>query len=551
MLKRLTVKNFALIDSTLIQFKDNFSVITGETGAGKSILLGAIGLISGDRADTQSLGDKKSKCVVEAVFDLKDDSLVEIFREHDIDYESECILRREVNPEGKSRAFINDSPVNLNVLKIVSSFLLDVHSQHETLLLNNSFFQFNILDSFSGNLALHTEYKKLFNEFKSCESELRLMEEKEINARKESDYLNFQYSELDSANLKSDELEKLETEFERLSNSESIKSTLIRCRESLDGGEENILSGMSSLKSQLAPLSKYGKQFEDLFVRINSAFIELKDIVSEIQSVESDIPLDPMRLEEAAVRIDLINRLLKKHQVKTTAELIQVRDEIKIKLNDFSSLESSIEKLKKQIATLRKNLNEKAVSLAAKRRENSNKLESAIKKILSDLGMPSAGLVIELKAVNDLNIFGSDELKILFSANKGMEAREIHKVASGGELSRLMLAFKYLLAQKLKLPSIIFDEIDTGVSGEVAGRIAGILAEMGKSMQVIAITHLPQIACKGLNHYFVFKEEIGARTISNIKILNDKERVTEVAKMLSSGAPTDAAIKNAKDLLKQ
>jgi DNA repair protein RecN (Recombination protein N) len=550
MLKHLSVQNYALIDQLEVEFSEGLTIITGETGAGKSILLGALGLIAGSRADTQALQDKTKKCFVEASFNIKGYSLKDFFTSNELDYETTTTIRREINPEGKSRAFINDTPVTLNQLKELAEYLIDIHSQHQTMTLNGSVFQLSVVDAFANHADLIEEYDTDFKKFKLLEKQLNELVIKESQAKKELDYFQFQFNELEDANLKGNKQVEMEQELETLNNAEDIKSNLSKAANGLTGGEQNLLSKLNELKILLASMAKFKPEINELSTRLTSSYLELKDIANELESLEGDIVYDPKRIESLTQLLDAVYRLQQKHQVKTVEELIAIKDELSNKLLDFNSLEAEIEKVKKELSTLQKSLLVIAKKMSANRKKVIPKLEKEIASLLSSLSMPNAQLKVEHIESEKLTKNGLDSVSFLFSANKGSDFKELNKVASGGELSRLMLSIKSLIAQLTSLPTIIFDEIDTGVSGDVADKVGSIMNQMAKAMQVITITHLPQIASKGQSHLFVYKEDKNNKTYSNIKKLKPEERIQEIAKMLSTGTPTAAAISNAKELLK-
>lgn len=550
MLKNISVQNYALIDKLEVEFTDGLTIITGETGAGKSILLGALGLIAGNRADTQALQDKTKKCVVEANFNIKGYSLKEFFSANELDYEVMTSIRREINPEGKSRAFINDTPVTLNQLKELAEYLIDIHSQHQTLTLNGSAFQLSVVDAFADHSSALEEYADGFKKYKTLEKQLKELTEKESQAKKDLDYFQFQFNELEDANLKADQQLTMEQELETLNNAEDIKSNISKAAYGLSGGEQNLLSSLNEIKIILSGMAKFKSEINDLSTRLASAYIELKDITNELESLEQEIIYDPKRIEVLTQKIDAVYRLQLKHQVKTIEELIAIKDDLSNKLLDFNSLEAEIEKVNKELTTLQKSLLVLAKKMSVSRKKSIPKIEKEIASLLSSLSMPNAQLKVEHTESETLTTNGLDKVSFLFSANKGSDFKELNKVASGGELSRLMLSIKSLIAQLTALPTIIFDEIDTGVSGDVADKVGSIMDKMANKMQVITITHLPQIASKGKSHLFVYKEDKNNKTYSNIKKLTAEERVQEVAKMLSTGSPTAAAISNAKELLK-
>lgn len=549
MLKKLHIKNYALLEEVSISFAQSLTVITGETGAGKSIMLGALGLVLGERADMTVLRNKQQKCMVEANFLLSNYSLEKFFTENELDYEAETIIRREITPDGKSRAFINDTPVNLNVLKQLSQYLIDVHSQHETLLLNQASFRFNMVDAFANCLEERKQYNALFLQLKEKEKKLNELLSFEQQAKKDFDYYQFQFTELEQVNLKAGNLQQLEQEYDTLNNAEFIKQNLVKASASIEGGEENILSHLSALKSSLAQLTRYGKAYEELAARVQSVYIELKDISAEVDNVNDKVVYDTKKLEEIVAQLDLLNRLLKKHGAKDEQELLKVKAAIEEKLHQFNSVEEEIRKLQTELKKLNESVWTKAKALSDKRKKVIPAIQTSVRTMLADLSMPNAQLVINCNPTETLTTYGCDELQFLFSANKGLPLSELHKVASGGELSRLMLCLKSHLAEKTALPTIIFDEIDTGVSGDVAHKIGNILLKMGATMQVIAITHLPQLASKGKQHLFVYKQDIKGQTQSEVKTLTAQERVVEIAKMLSTGKPTESALLNAKELL--
>jgi DNA repair protein RecN (Recombination protein N) len=551
MLKQLSIKNYALIEESTIHFPEGYIVITGETGAGKSILLGALGLVLGNRAESDALFDKTKKCVVEALFDVSNLQLEELFTTHDIDFEQETYIRREINADGKSRAFVNDTPVTLAVLKELSERLIDVHSQHQTLMLNQHTFQFKLIDAFAQLKQQLITYSDDFSNYQSVKKQLNELKAKEAQLKKERDFLQFQLDELEQFSPKEEELETLQKESEVLENAESIKQQLTTISELINGDHENVISKLNLLKPVLNQLSRFGENYNELNKRFSEVYIELKDIASESSALCDDISADPERLQIVNERLDSYNRLLKKHSVANEKELIALWKEMKEKIAVILSFDDDVKRLEKEMNTLHKKLGSQAKLLSDHRKKIIPEIEKNVSNMLEQLSMPNAKFKIELKEKAEFGILGKDEINFLFSANKGSEFKDIEKVASGGELSRLMLCIKSLAAQKTALPVIIFDEIDTGVSGDVADKIGSILKAMGKNRQVISITHLPQIASKGTSHLFVYKEDHSTKTISKIKQLQNEERILEIAKMLSSGKPGEAAINNAKELLKE
>jgi DNA repair protein RecN (Recombination protein N) len=549
MLGNLKISNYALIDNSEIAFEKGLNIITGETGAGKSILLGALGLLMGQRAETQVLFDKEKKCVVEGEFEVKSYNLQDFFYQNELDYSDTCIIRREISSSGTSRAFVNDTPVNLNLLKELSSYLVDIHSQHQTLALGNGQFQLNVLDAVSMHASLLDEYRKDYKNYKSIQKDLAVIQEQEANSRKEQDYLQFQFNELEEADLEKINQAELEEELETLNNAEDIKRSLMQSIGLISDSEVNILQMLAEVKPLLNKFSAKNKSIEALAERLNSSILELKDLNNEITSVESDIVYSPSRIDEINGMLDKLYRLQKKHNVNSVDALKSIREEISSKLNTISSLEEQIKKLSVSLDLIKKELLKKADQLHQNRTKAVNVIENNVHEQLALLSMKNAQLKIELSKEQDLNNNGYSKVSFLFSANKGSDLNEISKVASGGELSRLMLCIKNITAKSRQLPSIIFDEIDTGVSGDVADKIGLILNDMALNMQIVAITHLPQMASKGSNHLFVYKEDVKNRTISHIKKLSKQERIEEVAKMLSTGKPTETALQNAKELL--
>lgn len=549
MLKRLHISNFALINEMDVSFPGNLTVITGETGAGKSIFLEALSLALGKRADLSALNLKTKKCIIEAEFSTKNLDLNDFFLEHDLDFELNLILRREINADGKSRSFLNDSPVSLSVLKLLAEKLIDIHSQHQTLLLNQTNFQLELLDTFAESLKIFKEYKIEFSSFTKSKIELQSLQEQEKLAKKELDYFQFLYSELEETEIKAGLLSGLEEESSKLENSEIIKSNLLAASNAISGNEINILIDLGKTKQSLQSLSKYSKNYSLLTDRIQSLYIELKELSADIEDAANDVVFDPDKLSQVNTKMDKLNRLLKKHQVNTEEDLLKIKSDIENKLNQFNSIEKTIISKQKLIQVSQNNCLKLSEELTKLRSKAIHEIEQTIKKTLAELSMENAIFKIVLSQKSDLGINGLDELKFLFTANKGAELNELHKVASGGELSRLMLSLKALLASKKQLPTIIFDEIDTGVSGDVADKIGEILLSMGNNMQVIAITHLPQMASKGNHHLFVYKKDDEDKTVSYIKQLNKAERINEIAKMLSRSNPTVSAIKNATELL--
>jgi DNA repair protein RecN (Recombination protein N) len=549
MLRHLSVHNYALISKLEIDFQSGLTIITGETGAGKSILLGALGLLLGQRADAGALSDSSTKCVVEGHFEVKDFSLQPLFQQHDLDYASTTIIRREVNPEGKSRAFINDTPVNLTVLRAITEKLVDIHSQHETLTLNDSDFQLSLLDSLAGHEDLLSEYRTQFVHYKKLGKQLDELREQEAASRRELEFNRFQFDELDKAQLQPGEQTTAEEELQTLENAETIKSGLSKAVYTLDGAEQSLLQALADVRNTVGQLARFNPAIAALHERINVSHIELKDIAAELEDLDGSVQHDPARISHLSERLDLIYRLGQKHGVKTVEELIAIKNELDGKIVAAGSLEEQINNAAAALAELQTKLHLLAAQLSKKRQTVAPKLVKSVQEMLRELGMPNATLEVNLTQETALRESGTDKVNFLFSANKGMAAQSLSKVASGGELSRLMLSLKALLAKHTALPTIIFDEIDTGISGDIAARTGLIMEQMGKNLQVIAITHLPQVASRGKNHLFVYKQEGKQRTETSIRTLSGEERVQEIAKMLSTGKPGEAALKNAKELL--
>ena len=550
MLKNILIRNYALIDELEIDLAKGLTIITGETGAGKSILLGALGLLMGDRADVTALNDPSKKCLVEGTFNLKDYDLKDFFLVHDLEYDVEIIIRREVNPEGKSRAFINDSPVTISVLKLISSRLIDVHAQHETLHLNEAAFQLHALDAVAETSELVAAYKLKFRLFKKNSDQLQSLKEQELKDKKELDYFNFQFNELDTAQLLPGQQAVLEAELETFENAEFIKGGLSNAYFVLAGADKSLIDALTEVKNTLAQLAKFNPTIATLSERVQSSHIELKDIASELEALEGNIVHDPKKADIVQEKLDVIYRLQQKHNVKTIDELIILRTDLEHKIAAIGSLEEQIKKLAMELETVQKHLIDLAGKLTKKRAAAAPQFSKSVKETLTQLGMANAELNISMEQLKEYKETGLDKVTFLFSANKGSDAQPLSKVASGGELSRFMLSLKSLLAKHTALPTIIFDEIDAGISGDIAAKTGSILEKMAATMQVITITHLPQVACKGKTHLFVYKQEQGKRTVTRIKQLNKEERVEEIAKMLSAGKVGEAALRNAKELLK-
>ena len=549
MLTTLSIKNFALIEKLDIAFSDQFSIITGETGAGKSIVLGALGLILGKRADLASLKDKNEKCVIEAHFELSKYNLQPFFEENDLDYEDETIIRREILPSGKSRAFINDSPVNLQELQELGVFLIDIHSQHQTQELSEELYQFQIIDSIAQNNPLVLDYQSVLKKYKSQKSQLAQLVVERQEAIKEQDYNAFLLEELLTAQLKNGQQEELEERFEQLNNVEFIKESLVKVTAIANDDQIGVLQHLKEIKNTLHKIASFSTAYNQFYERTNSVLLELDDIVEEISEHSEKLLNDPEQLELINQQLQAIYNLQKKHQVTTVAELLEIQEALDTKVMALDSLEAKIASIEKEIAAAAEKLDEIAAKIHAKRQKAIPVFQEKIVGILQMLGMPNARFAIEINPTASYFQNGKDEIQLLFSANKGSDFGLLKKVASGGEMSRIMLSVKAILAEYSKLPTIIFDEIDTGVSGEIAQKMGDIMKKMSREMQVFAITHLPQIASKGDQHYKVSKSTQGENTVSELKLLNTEDRIIEIAQMLSGNEITESAIGHAKALL--
>ncbi|HET8828306.1 MAG TPA: DNA repair protein RecN [Pelobium sp.] len=551
MLSRLLIKNYALIDNLDISFDKDLNIITGETGAGKSIVLGALGLILGQRAESKYFFNQQKKCVVEGFFNIKDYHFQDFFIENDLDYDEETVLRREIALDGKSRAFINDTPVNLTILKALGQQLIDVHSQHATLEINDNIFQLLVLDVVAEHRNTVSSYKKNFQSFKKTQKKYDSLLEQSDKAKADQDYFQFLFDELEAANLQIDEQEALEQELNSLTHAEEIKKNLYASSYLINGFEQAVLPKLKEALSQLQAIERFEASVSPLLERLKSCNIEIKDVADELENLEQNTVFDESRTEEINERLSQIYALQKKHRVNSNEELLNIKNDLSNKLNDILFADEDLIKLAKELETAQKELLKQATQISEGRKKVIPNIEQYIVKTLAEVGMPAAQIKIEQTLLPDqkFDINGIDQIRFLFNANKGHQLNELNKVASGGELSRLMLSIKSLIAQKTALPTIIFDEIDTGVSGEVANRVGIIMQELSKAMQVIAITHLPQMASKGEAHYFVHKITKNDLTYTQIKRLTQEERVLEIAKMLSGEKPKESAIQNAKELL--
>lgn len=549
MLTQLSINNYALINKLSIDFSSGLSIITGETGAGKSILLGALGLVLGNRADLSSLKDTSHKCIVEAKVAISNYSLEDFFNEVDLDYEPETIIRREILPSGKSRAFVNDTPVTLSVLNQLRTKLIDVHSQHQTMQLSDNNFQFSILDALAKNHARIASYKRGFVQLNKLKRELEQLEARQLEANQQYDYNLHLYKELEEAKVKVDEQAVLEEKLEKLNNIEDIRNNLSEALEITINEEIGIQNLLYTLENRLTKISSFSKDYQEISERVTSIKIEIDDIVTELENANESVDFNPNEVEEINDRLQLLYNLQKKHAVNSNKELITVFDELSEKVGIVESAVEVINKKQEEIDAVSEKLDKVAGLITKARTTSIPKLTKELHVLLTDLGMENARFSIKIKPTKNYFSNGKDELEFLFSANKGGNFGELKKVASGGELSRIMLSVKKVLSENTQLPTIIFDEIDTGVSGEVSNKIAAIMQKMSNNMQVIAITHLPQIAAKGNSHYKVYKKEINGITTTNLKQLTSEERIKEIAEMLSGKDISDSAFRHAKELL--
>jgi DNA repair protein RecN (Recombination protein N) len=549
MLKSLTVSNYALIDSLSIDFDNGFSVITGETGAGKSILLGALGFVLGERSDSSIMLDETKKCTVEAEFLIDNERIKPFFEENDLDYDKELILRRELSSTKKSRAFINDTPVTAQQLKELGNQLVDIHSQHDSLLLTNADFQLDIVDNAADNYSLLVDYQAVYHKYVAFKNELKALREMAEKNVAENDFLAFQLDELHKADLQDNEYEEVSQQLEILENAEEVKTLLAQSLTTLSESEYSVLDQLNELKSSVDRLKRYIPQAEQYLERIESTKIELKDIAQDLDAMQDSTQFDSDSLNEIQERFDLIQRLMMKHHVKDYSELLKIREDLQRKVGAYANIDEEIGKKERQLKDCEKELAKLADTLSGKRRKVKVSFEKSVTDIIRQLKMPHGVFEIEITDTAEFAVTGKNKVRFLFSANKGIAPDDMSRVASGGELSRLMLAIKAVASKSSYIPTLIFDEIDTGVSGEVASKLGDIMQTMGESLQIISITHLPQIASKAKNHFFVYKDESEQKTRSCIRLLSHDERVTEIAKMLSNDKITPEAIKAAEVIL--
>lgn len=548
MLQKLSIRNYALIDSVELELDKGLNIITGETGAGKSIMLGALSLILGQRAETKYFFNQDKKCIIEGFFHIEE-RMRPLFEDNEIDFQEEGILRREISKDGKSRAFINDTPVALSLMKQVGEKLIDIHSQHATLAVNDAGFQLEVVDTLADHQDLLLNYRSLFKDYKKKQQQLQAMQQAANEARSKQDYEQFLFSELEQAALKAGEQESLEAELELLNNAESIKRSLVNSYQLLSEQETAVLPMLKEVIVQLQSIEKFDPDYTALTERLRSALIELKDIAQETVGFEENIVFNPSRIEEINGRLDLIYSLQQKHRVNGIQELLAIQEQLSDNLSSLLNSDEQIERLNQEISAIRKQLEQQSDLLSGNRSKAIVTAENQVKEVLNQVGMPNARIQITQGKLEELNRDGIDAINLLFSANSGQAPAPVGKVASGGELSRLMLAIKSIMAKHTALPTLIFDEIDTGISGETALRVGNVIGDLEQNMQVVCITHLPQIAAKGDAHYFVYKQEEGERTTTGIRKLKPEERIQVIAEMLSGKTPGASALKNAQELL--
>ncbi|MGY0392106.1 DNA repair protein RecN [Bizionia sp. KMM 8389] len=549
MLTALSIKNYALIDHLQVDFNQGLSIITGETGAGKSILLGGLSLILGKRADLSALKNDQEKCVIEAVFNVSNYKLQALYDTLDFDYDDQTIIRREILPSGKSRAFVNDTPVNLNRLQTLGTYLIDIHSQHETMQLVDDAYQFQVIDALADNKKLLQDYKGALANLKTVQSDFDALLKFQAEAIKEHDYNSYLLQELEEANLIEGELETLEETYETLSNVEVIKEELQAVNQVLSAEDIGVMSALLAAKNSMQKVLKYATKYEDVFNRLTSSAIEINDIFTEIEALQETLDIDPEQLLIVSNKLELINSLLKKHLVSDISELITIKHDLSEKVRITEGVDDAIAEKQGELNLAKKAVDDLAVKIHKKREKSIPKLTKELEALLKELGMPNARFDITLELSETYYNNGKDALSFLFSANKGGAFNSLKKAASGGELSRIMLAIKSILANYVQLPSIMFDEIDTGVSGEISNKMGEIMRKMSAKMQVFTITHLPQIAAKGATHYKVYKEDIGNVTQTNLKVLDSEERIVEIAQMLGGVEISTSAMAHAKQLL--
>lgn len=550
MLSKLDIQNYAIIQQVSLEFDKGLNIITGETGAGKSILIGALGLCLGDRADTKVLYNEESKCIVEASFDLSAYQLEKLFEDLDLDYEELTIIRREISPNGKSRAFVNDTPVTLETLRQITENLVNLTSQNETQQLNRESYQLAVLDATAGHETLLEDYKQRYRKFKQLEKRLKTLEENQAKLDQDYDYNQFQLQEIEDAQLEGEILEDLEKELTTLSHAESIKTELQNLLQLIDESDNSILSMLNEAFYQLKDIQKYSEDIAKLSERIDSSIIELEDLKSEAEDIASNTEYDEERINELSARVNEANRLLKKHQLLSIEELMILRDKLQILCSSKEQNTEEIEALQKELQQLEEGLEKAAMALRTSRQKASAQVVEEIQQTLRQIGMPEAVFEVQLSERKDFTLTGKDQVQFLFNANKGFTKQALNKIASGGELSRVLLSIQALLAQKTSLPTLIFDEIDTGISGETAAKVAEVFRKISKNHQLIAITHLPQIAAKAEQHFFIYKNDEREKTETKIATLNDEQHVKAIARMLSGETISEESMNNARSLIK-
>ncbi|GGF20169.1 DNA repair protein RecN [Hymenobacter cavernae] len=548
MLVDLRIQNYALIEQLELRPSALLNIITGETGAGKSIMLGAIGLLLGNRADSRMLFNTERKCVIEGQFNISSYQLQDIFESEDLDYDTQCILRREISPTGKSRAFVNDTPVTLDTLRKIGANLMDIHSQHDTLLLGDAVFQLNLLDLYAGLVPTRAQYGNSFRQYRKLEADLKALEDQVAQANKELDYNSFLLSELEEASLDNENQEELEQEIKQLEHAEEIKYKLSQAYQSLSESEYCAAGSMKEAATMLGQIAAYADSFKGLKERLDSCLIELHDIADEVEAAERRTEGDPARIDELQARLNVIYNLQRKHQVRDLEGLIQVRDELRQKVGSVFNLDKEIARLRKDTDGALATVKRQAAKLSENRQKAFPVFSKELCSLLADLGMPHSRIVVQ-HSTGQPAASGTDVISILFTANKGAQPQTLSKAASGGEFSRLMLCIKYMLADKTALPTIVFDEIDTGISGEIAVKVGRMMQQMAKKHQLVAISHLPQMAAAGDAHYFVYKEDRADRTVSRIRKLTEEERIREIAQMISGANPSENAFQSARELL--
>ncbi len=550
MLRKLDIQNYAIIQAVRLEFDKGLNIITGETGAGKSILIGALGLCLGDRADTKVLYNDDSKCIVEASFDLSSYKLERLFEELDLDYEAITIIRREISPNGKSRAFVNDTPVTLETLRQITENLVNLTSQNETQQLNKEAYQLAVVDATAGHETLLNDYKGRYREFKQVEKQLKNLEENQAKLDQDYDYNQFQLQEIEAAQLEGENLEDLENELSTLSHAESIKSQLQNLLHLIDEGETSILSLLNEAFYQLKDIQKFSENIAKLSERIDSSIIELEDLKNEAEDIASNTEYDEERINELSERVNEANRLLKKHQLHSIDELMNLRNELQILCSSKQQNTEEISALQKAHIELKKKLEKAALALRSSRQKASIQVVEDIQNTLHQVGMPEAVFEVNWTEKNEFTSSGKDQVQFLFNANKGFTKQALNKIASGGELSRVLLSIQALLAQKTSLPTLIFDEIDTGISGETAAKVAEVFRKISKKHQLIAITHLPQIAAKAEQHFFIYKNDEREKTETKIATLDAEQHVKAIARMLSGQTISEESMNNARSLIK-